>query len=135
MFMRSDPFEQFDRLTRPERQILAMDAVRSGDEVLVYLDVPGVAREDIDVTVERNQIEVTAHRKWEPGGDERILASERRQGTFTRQLVVGDNLATGQLRAKLENGVLVLAIPVAEEAKPKSIQVTETSGGGEIETS
>lgn len=135
MFMRSDPFEQFDRLTRPERQILAMDAVRSGDEVLVYLDVPGVDREDIDVTVERNQIEITAHRKWERGGDERILASERRQGTFTRQLVVGDNLATGELKAKLENGVLVLAIPVAEEAKPKSIRVTETSGGGEIETS
>lgn len=134
MFMRPDPFEQLDRLSRPDRQILSMDAVRRGDEVVLYFDVPGVSLDDIEVTVERNQIDISATRGWEAGPDDRVLTSERRQGTFQRQVVVGDNLDTGALAAKLDNGVLVLAIPVAEQAKPKTITITGGSSGGAVET-
>lgn len=110
-----------------------MDAVRSDDEVLVYVDVPGVTRDDIELTVERNQIDLSVRRSWPKTNDERVLASERTQGVFSRQFVVGDNLATDQLKAKLENGVLTLAIPVADEAKPKAITISESSGAQPVE--
>ncbi|MEQ8717926.1 MAG: Hsp20/alpha crystallin family protein [Acidimicrobiales bacterium] len=131
--MRTDPFEELDRLTRRDRRMLAMDAVRSDEEVLVYVDVPGVTREDIELTVERNQIDLSVRRSWPKTNDERVLASERSQGVFSRQFVVGDNLATDQLKAKLENGVLTLAIPVADEAKPKAITISESSGAQPVE--
>jgi HSP20 family protein len=55
-------------------------------------------------------------------GDE-LLIDERPQGTFTRQLFLGENLDTEQLNASYDNGVLTLTIPVAEQAKPRRIPV------------
>jgi HSP20 family protein len=54
---------------------------------------------------------------WEP------LASERPKGLFSRQLVLGENLDLEKIQANYEAGVLTLRIPVAEQAKPRKIQV------------
>jgi HSP20 family protein len=53
-----------------------------------------------------------------------VLAAERRHGTFSRQLLLGDGLDIDKIHATYENGVLTLTVPVAERAKPRRIEVT-----------
>jgi HSP20 family protein len=63
-----------------------------------------------------------------------LLANERPQGTFTRQLFLGDTLDTEKLQADYDAGVLTLRIPVAEQAKPRKVQITSSDQRTSIET-
>ena len=99
-----------------------MDAWREGDEFVIEFDLPGVAAESIDLDVERNVLTVRAERVSR-NGDWEMLASERPRGMFSRQLVLGDNLDLTQIQAGYEGGVLRLRVPVAEQAKPRKIQI------------
>ncbi|HST66858.1 MAG TPA: Hsp20 family protein, partial [Mycobacteriales bacterium] len=60
-----------------------------------------------------------------PGRDVELLASERPRGVFSRQLILGDNLDTDNVAAHYEGGVLTLRIPVAEQAKPRKVIVSQ----------
>jgi HSP20 family protein len=104
------------------------EAYRRGDQFFVHLDLPGVGPDDLQLTVERNVVAVRAERRsfWQQGDD--VLVDETPQGTFGRQLFLGDNLDTGQLQASFDQGVLTLTIPVAEQAKPRRIEVSAQSG-------
>lgn len=55
------------------------------------------------------------------------MASERRQGSFSRQLLLGDSLDADRIHASYENGVLTMTIPVAETSKPRKIEVESES--------
>ena len=79
--MRYDPFREMDRFTEqlfgsgsPARApFMPMDAVRREDRVEIVLDVPGVAPDAIDVSVERNVLTVKADRAWWPAEGDEIL--------------------------------------------------------------
>lgn len=129
MLMRFDPFREIDRLFETvgatngwRGSVLAMDAYRDGDTFVVHLDLPGVDPDSIDLTVEQNQLTVRAERRWDFGGRE-LVARERPQGTFSRQLFLGESLDADRIDADYQHGVLTLRIPVTEEAKPRKIQV------------
>ncbi|MFG2731964.1 Hsp20/alpha crystallin family protein [Streptomyces canus] len=135
MLMRTDPFREFDRLAQQvfgstaRPAAMAMDAYRSGDDFVVHFDLPGVDPETIELDVERNVLNVRAERRVPaPEGAEMIVA-ERPTGSFTRQLFLGDTLDTERIDASYDVGVLTLRIPVAEQAKPRRIQIT----GGDSE--
>ena len=135
MLMRTDPFREFDRLTQQvfgsnaRPAAMAMDAYRSGDDFVVHFDLPGVDPETIDLDVERNVLNVRAERRVPaPEGAEMIVA-ERPTGSFTRQLFLGDTLDTERIDASYDAGVLTLRIPVAEQAKPRRIQITGGDSG------
>jgi HSP20 family protein len=127
----ADPFRDLDRIaqqmlgtaTRPA--VMPMDAWREGDSFVIEFDLPGVSRDAIDLDVERNVLTVRAERTA-PQTENQMLASERPRGSFSRQLVLGDNLDLEQVSASYDAGVLRLVIPVAERAKPRKISV---SGG------
>jgi len=53
-----------------------------------------------------------------------VIASERPQGKFTRQLFLGDSLDVDKVTAKYEQGVLTLTVPVSERAKPRRIEIS-----------
>lgn len=55
------------------------------------------------------------------------MASERPRGVFSRQLLLGDNVDTDKIDVGYHDGVLRLAIPVAAEAKPRRIQISQGS--------
>jgi HSP20 family protein len=125
----ADPFRDIDRLagqllgTTNRPAVMPMDAWREGDLFQIEFDLPGVARESIDLDVERNVLTVRAERV--PGnGDWEMLASERPRGTFSRQLVLGDNVDLDRIEARYDAGVLRLSIPVAERAKPRRIEIS-----------
>lgn len=125
---RFDPFRDFDRFF--ERSIgsaragtIPMDAYRHGDNIVIHLDLPGVDSSAVDIALDRNTLTVNAERHWEPVEGDRLIANERRQGRFVRQLFLGDGLDGERIHASYDNGVLTLTIPVAEKAKPKKIEI------------
>jgi len=131
----ADPFREFDRLaqqlmgttgTLNRPAVMPMDAWREGDVFVLEFDLPGVARESIDLDVERNVLTVKAERVAR-NGDWEMLASERPRGLFSRQLVLGDNLDLQHVEATYDGGVLRLRVPVAEKAKPRKIEVKMNS--------
>ena len=78
---------------------------------------------------------VSAERRWQPGTGAEVVATERPQGSFSRQLFLGDSLDADRVDAKYEHGVLTLTIPVAEQAKPRKIEVGSGNGQAQaIET-
>lgn len=141
MLMRSDPFREFDRLTEQlwsgtrTPPSMPMDAYKQGDEVVVHFDLPGVETSSIDLTVEKNALTITAERSWQRENGTDVLASERPQGKFRRQLFLGDGLDLDQVEAAYDKGVLTVRIPVADQAKPRKVEVTSTAGARQIEAS
>jgi HSP20 family protein len=135
MLMRTDPFRDLDRLTQQlfgataRPAAMPMDAYRSGDDFLVHFDLPGIDPESIELDVERNVLNVRAERRNPAPEDADVLVAERPTGTFTRQLFLGDTLDTDRIDASYEAGVLTLRIPVAEQAKPRRIQISCGGGG------
>ena len=134
--MRFDPFRDFDQLVaeqmaglRGAPRSVRMDAYRRGDEFVVHLDLPGVDPDEIELTVEQNVLTIKAERRFEPVEGDEVVIAERPQGTFTRQLLLGDSLDTGRLEADYDQGVLTLRIPVAEEAKPRRVEITKSASG------
>ncbi|MET8291588.1 Hsp20/alpha crystallin family protein [Streptomyces sp. NPDC005132] len=137
MLMRTDPFRELDRLaqqltggagtwTRPST--MPMDAYREGEEYVIALDLPGVAKDAIDIDVERNMLTVKAERRPVAKADDvKLELSERPLGVFSRQLVLADTLDTERITADYEAGVLTLRIPIAERAKPRKIAIGRES--------
>jgi len=129
MLMRFDPFRELDRLAQGLAQgalapaVMPMDAYRHGDEFVINLDLPGVDPSSVDVTVERNVLTVSAQRSWQPQDGDQVIAAERPQGSFSRQLFLGESLDAERVAASYEHGVLTVTVPVAEQAKPRRVEV------------
>ena len=134
MLMRFDPFRELDRLTEwPTNgpRFMPIDAYRQGDHFFVHFDLPGVDPERIELTVEKNVLNVSAERSWRPTDGEELVVSERPQGTFSRQLFLGETLDSERIEASCDNGVLTLRIPVAEAAKPRKVSISSGNAGGQ----
>ena len=130
MLLRYDPFRDFDRFTESvfsgtnRRAWMPMDAYRRGDHVELLFDLPGVPADAVEVDVERNVLTVKAGRAWLPAEGDEVLARERTHGSWTRQIMLGDGLDTDHLDAHYEDGVLRVTVPVAEQAKPRKVEIS-----------
>lgn len=132
MLMRFDPFREFDQLAeqvlrQTARPGAPMDAYRHGDEFVVEFDLPGVDPSSIDLTVERNVLNVSATRQRQFADEDEVLIAERPQGEFRRQLFLGEQLDTENMKADYDNGVLTLRLSVAEQAKPRKVEISDRS--------
>ncbi|WP_304502943.1 Hsp20/alpha crystallin family protein [Candidatus Mycobacterium methanotrophicum] len=129
VLMRTDPFRELDRWaqqvlgTAARPAVMPMDAWREGDKFIVEFDLPGVNPDSLDLDVERNVLTVHAERP-ELDQSREMVSAERPRGVFSRQLFLGENLETDKIEASYHDGVLRLAIPVAEEAKPRRIAIS-----------
>lgn len=136
---RTDPFRELERLTQHTFNHrtpsgLAMDAWRHDGKYEIRMDLPGVDPASVDVTVEKQVLTVRAERSWSPSEGAEVLIAERPQGTFTRQVFLGESLDTDHIEARYEHGVLWLTIPEAEAAKPRKVEVTSGDSAKAIET-
>lgn len=129
VLMRTDPFRELDRWTQQvlgtaaRPAVMPMDAWREGDKFIVEFDLPGVNPDSLDLDVERNVLTVRAERP-ELDQNREMVSAERPRGVFSRQLFLGENLDTEKIEAAYHDGVLRLAIPVAEKAKPRRIEIS-----------
>lgn len=130
MLMRFDPFREMDRLVdelaaagRAPRSV-PLDAYRSGDHVVVHLDLPGADPGSIDVTVDRGVLTIQARRTERAEEGVEWIARERFAGAYAKQIHLGDGLDADAMTATYDAGVLTLTVPVAERAKPRKVEVT-----------
>lgn len=107
----------------PTVPAMPMDLYRAGDHYVLHVDLPGADPGSIDVSVEDRTLTVRAERSGRTEADVQWLARERATGTFVRQLTVGRGLALDAIEASYADGVLTLTIPVAEEAKPRRVEI------------
>jgi HSP20 family protein len=138
MLMRTDPFRALDRLTQQvfgnlpgtwsRPTAMPMDAYRAGDEFVVAFDLPGVSPDAIELDVERNVLTVKAERRPTAGDNVEMQVAERPLGVFSRQLFLGEALDTEHISASYDAGVLILRIPVVEQAKPRKIEISAAEG-------
>jgi len=135
MLVQNSPFRELDNLfnqtfgTRPREAWAAsrpmpMDAYRRGDNVWVHLDLPGVSTDSFDISVERNVLTVTAERSYQREEGDRVYFDERHEGTFRRQVSLGEGLDAEGIEADYTDGVLTLRIPVVPQAKPRKITIS-----------
>ncbi|MDP1818671.1 MAG: Hsp20/alpha crystallin family protein [Acidimicrobiales bacterium] len=135
MLMRTDPFRDLDRVaqqafgTRARPAAMPIDAFRHEDEFVVELDLPGVAADSIELTVEKNVLTVHAERRRADADGVELVVGERPHGTFSRQLFLGESLDTERMVAQYADGVLTLKVPVAERAKPRRVPVGVAESG------
>jgi len=136
MLIRFDPFRELDRIAQMATEAaqtprsFPLDAYRRGDEFILQFDLPGVDASTIDLTVERNVLTVKGERRFARQQGDEIVAAERPQGVFTRQLFLGDTLDGERISADYHDGVLTLTIPISERAKPRKVEIS-TQGGSQ----
>lgn len=137
MLMRFDPFRELafrelDRMSQIggglPQHTMPIDAYRDGDQFVIRVDLPGVDRDSIELTAEKNVLTVRAERTWKPEEGQDVVVAERPQGSFSRQLFLGESLDIDRVTASYDQGVLTLVVPVAEQAKPRRVEIAEGSG-------
>lgn len=128
MATRRDPLRDMERLfdtalrQAPANPAMPLDLFRDGEEFVARIDLPGVDPASIDIDIEDRTLTIRAERRAEQR-EVQWLSHERPTGTFARQLTLGYGVAMDRITARYTDGVLTLTIPVAEDARPRKIQV------------
>jgi HSP20 family protein len=114
-----DPFSTY----RTFRTGLPMDGIRRQEDVVLRFDLPGVNQENIEVSVDRGVLSVTAKRDEEKTDSERPFIRERVTGSLRRRIYLGDAYDADKVEAAYENGVLTVRVPLAEQAKARKVEI------------
>jgi HSP20 family protein len=102
----------------------AFDLYESGDHLVAVVELPGMRKEDIDISLHDGTLTISGERKRESTNGEAARRTERYVGTFRRSITLPTRVDAGKVSATYENGILKVTLPKAEEAKPKQIQVS-----------
>jgi HSP20 family protein len=93
-------------------------------DLVVRAELPGMTREDIDVSVENNTLILKGEKKLDAQvKEEHYRRIERAYGTFHRSFTLPTTVDTAKIGAEFKNGVLTVKLPFREESKPRSINV------------
>ena len=121
--VRWDPFREF-RYTAATAWVPPVDIYQSGDhELVLKAELPDMAREDIDITVENSVLTIKGQKRLGDVKEEQFHHIERRYGAFSRSFSLPPTVDSGKVGAEYKNGVLTVRLPLREEAKPRSIKV------------
>lgn len=134
--VRVDPIlEEFERVFgdvwAPWKPVLVtgelgmqLDVHETKDELVIKTDLPGVAKDDLQITLEDGTLRIEAEKKEEKTEDGKTChIKERYFGKYSRLMEMPFRVAAEKISATLDNGVLEIKLPKAEEAKPKKIEV------------
>jgi HSP20 family protein len=128
-----DPFERFFSMAATGTRAplaMPMDIYRTEDgSYHVEADLPGVDPDSVEVTVEHSTLTIQAERTPHYGESEQVIAAERPQGSFTRQLSLGEGVDSENLTAGYTDGVLHVTIPVSPKTQPRRVEITHAPGG------
>lgn len=87
-------------------------------------ELPGMSKDDVEITVENNVLTLSGERKFEKETKEETFHRvERSYGVFSRSFTLPATVQTDKVEAKFENGMLTISLPKAEESKPKKIAI------------
>jgi HSP20 family protein len=110
-----------------------MDVYRGEDgSYHVEADLPGADPDSVEVTVEHGVLTIQAERTPHYGGSEQVIVAERPQGTFARQLSLGEGADSENLTAGYADGVLHVTIPASPKAQARRVEVTRAAVGSRV---
>jgi HSP20 family protein len=103
----------------------ALDLSQDKDNVFVKLELPGMKKEEIGITLHEGVLSINGERKHEEEKKEGdVFRSERFFGKFHRSVALPTAVDATKVKAAYKDGILSVTLPKAEEAKPKQIQVS-----------
>jgi len=125
-FYRQDPYRAGQQETDEEIGCWtpAADILEESEGIRMFLELPGVPKDDIRISVDNGVLTVTGERKA-PGNEEtaKQLRLERCYGWFSRSFSVSNRIDSDRIGASYENGMLILLLPYREDSKPKEIKI------------
>ncbi len=102
----------------------AMEVAEGKDSITVKAELPGMKADDINISVQGNTLSITGEKKDQTEEKtEGYCRSERRFGSFRRDMVLPGDVAADKVDAAYKDGVLTLTLPKTEQAKAKTIKV------------
>jgi HSP20 family protein len=103
----------------------ALDLYESNDNVIAVVELPGMRKEDIEISLHDGALTISGERKRESSSNgEKAERTERYFGTFRRSIALPTRVGASKVSATYRDGILTVTMPKAEEVKPKQIQVS-----------
>lgn len=101
----------------------AAEVSRDEEGFRIDLDLPGVKRDDISISVEKSELSISGKRQA-PAGEREILRSERLSGEFERRFVLGDEVDSERISARFLDGVLSVELKHKASIKPRQVEIS-----------
>ncbi len=95
----------------------------NGDRLEIRAEVPGMGKEDLNIRIQGNYLEISGTRKSETPEGYKAHRVEVGTGAFTRSFTLPSDVDVEKVEASLKNGILSLVLPKSEAAKPKQIDI------------
>ena len=110
------------RKEKPEYFNPAVDISENENEVTLKFDMPGVDKNDVEITADKNTLTVIGNVKREHMGE--VVYQETRIGDYRRQFTLPEDIDPDKISAEMNAGVLTVKVKKPEKAKPKRIEIT-----------
>ena len=101
----------------------ALDVLEDKNNLFVVAELPGMRKEDIDISLQEGVLSITGERQAEARKEEETYRSERFFGRFHRSVTLPKPVSVDKIKASYKDGVLTVTLPKPEETKPRQIQV------------
>ncbi|NDV24034.1 Hsp20/alpha crystallin family protein [Desulfovibrio sp. JC022] len=102
----------------------ATDIVESEQGFYMYMDLPGVSKEELEIDLDENTLIVSGKAAAVLSKDEKFIDQEFCEGEYTRRFTIADVVDRENIKANLKNGVLELFLPKMPEVQPRKINIT-----------
>jgi HSP20 family protein len=116
-------FDNFDRMfsdmLEPVRQTSPYEVSETENAFLLSIDAPGMKKEDVKIEVTGNTLTISGERR-----------NKKSYGKFARSFTLPDSIDSSKIEANFEDGVLEIAIPKSEQAKPRTIEIQAGNNTG-----
>jgi len=111
-------------MTMPSIRAPIMDIIDEGDKYSITAEIPGIPKEDINIEITKNILEIKAEQKMEKEEKkEGYIRKERGQRSFYRQVALPEEIDAEKIEATLNNGILSIEIPKKEPTPKKKIEI------------
>lgn len=102
----------------------ALDLYQNNDNVVAVVELPGMRKEDIDISLHDGMLTIAGERQSSSSEGENTERTERFTGKFRRSITLPTRVDADKVSASYKDGILTVTLPKAEEAKPKKVEVT-----------
>ena len=101
------------------------DIWETEEEIVIRMDMPGVAKDHVDIQIERDTLTVRGHVSTEIQG--KALYAEQRIGDFRREFTLSEDLDRDKISADMDSGVLTIHVGKAEAVKPRKVEIASAT--------
>ncbi len=101
----------------------ALDLYQTTDDIVAVVELPGLRKEEIEISLNDGTLTISGERKEETANDDKNARTERILGKFRRSISLPTRVDANKVNASYKDGILTVTLPKADEVKPKQIQV------------